>query len=137
MIANIHLECLLKVNQCMYRILMHPNRSGLIPGIIQRATGPVSYTVMLSNGSTVKRHVDNIKARHTKNTSEEETSTTLPSNQYQVKHPVTIPHLELFHQLLAQLMTLLNQSQLFSMRPSRMRQPPKRFDNYVAIVEEM
>ena len=33
-----------------------------IPGTIQKVTGPVSYVVLLSNGSTVRRHVDNIKA---------------------------------------------------------------------------
>lgn len=43
-----------------------------IPGTIQRATGPVSYTVMLSDGSTVKRHVNNIKTRYVINTSEED-----------------------------------------------------------------
>ena len=32
-----------------------------IPGNIQKATSPVSYLVMLSNGSTIRRHVDNIK----------------------------------------------------------------------------
>ena len=87
----------------MYRISLHPNRSGLIPGTNQRATGPVSYTVMLSNGSTVKRHVDNIKARHTKNTSEEENinyssfqpvSSETPSDNSppETVSPVTIMH---------------------------------------------
>ena len=34
---------------------------------IQKATGPVSYVVLLADGSTVRRHVDNIKARHITN----------------------------------------------------------------------
>ena len=90
MIANIHLECSLRVNQCMYRISLHPNSSGLIPGTIQRVTGPVSYTVMLSNGSIVKRHVDNIKARHTKNTSEESINETPSDNSLpETVSPVT------------------------------------------------
>ena len=46
-----------------------------IPGNIQKATGPVSYLVMLSDGSTVRRHVDNIKARCANNISEEDNST--------------------------------------------------------------
>ena len=43
-----------------------------IPGTIQRATHPVPYIVMLSDDSTVTRYFDNIKARHTKNTSDQE-----------------------------------------------------------------
>ena len=35
-----------------------------IPGTIQKTTGPLSYDVELLNGSTVKRHVDSIRARH-------------------------------------------------------------------------
>ena len=34
-----------------------------IPESIQKANGPLSYVVVLLNGNTVKRHVDNIKAR--------------------------------------------------------------------------
>ena len=59
-----------------------------IPGTIQRATHSVSYIVMLSDGSTVIRYFDNIKARHTKNT-RKNVSCTLPSNHYQVKHMYT------------------------------------------------
>ena len=60
-----------------------------IPGTIQRTTHPVSYIVILSDGSTVIRYFDNIKARHTKNT-RKNVSCTLPSNcHYQVKHMYT------------------------------------------------
>ena len=38
-----------------------------IPGTIQKASGPVSYVVVLLNGSTVRRHVDSIKARYCAN----------------------------------------------------------------------
>ena len=53
---------------------------------IQKATGPMSYVVLLADGSTVRRHVDKIKARHiTNNTIEEDSVDYLtlqqPSNE--------------------------------------------------------
>ena len=36
-----------------------------LPGIIESATGPISYTIKLTNGGIVKRHVDHIRKRHT------------------------------------------------------------------------
>ena len=39
-----------------------------ISGTIQKPTGPVSYSVNLSDGNIVKRHVDNIKARYSAST---------------------------------------------------------------------
>ncbi|MPC89745.1 hypothetical protein E2C01_084704 [Portunus trituberculatus] len=35
-----------------------------VPGVIQSATGPVSYRVLLENGRVVRRHVDQIRQRH-------------------------------------------------------------------------
>ena len=71
----------------MYVQYFTASKQKWIPDTIQRATHPVSYIVMLSDGSTVIRHFDNIKARHTKNT-RKNVSCTLPSNHYQVKHTV-------------------------------------------------
>ena len=35
-----------------------------IPGTIQNTSGPLSYIIVLLDGTTVKRHIDSIKARH-------------------------------------------------------------------------
>ena len=105
-----------------------------ISGNVQKATGPVSYLVMLSDGSTVRRHIDNIKAQCANNISEEDNSTdfsafqaissdttsntsepetvtpTVPSTASEIKIPELV----------------------ISTRPSGVRRPPKRFDNFVA-----
>ena len=39
------------------------HRPKWIPGVITKITGPVSYKVMLGDGSIVRRHVDQILAR--------------------------------------------------------------------------
>ena len=106
----------------MYKIFT-ASKQKWISGNVQKATGPVSYLVMLSDGSTVRRHIDNIKARcanniseednsdTTSNTSEPETVTpTVPSTASEIKIPELV----------------------ISTRPSRVRRSPKRFDNFVA-----
>ena len=35
-----------------------------LPGIIEAASGPLSYVIRLTDGRTVKRHVDHIRERH-------------------------------------------------------------------------
>ena len=103
-----------------------------IPGTIQRATGPVSYFVMLSDGSTVKRHVDNIKTRYIKNTSEEDTY----SVDYSSFQPPSIDdsQSEATSQVSTSSTDDVSEPELvISTRPSRIRRPPKRFDDYVAI----
>ncbi len=34
-----------------------------IPGVISKVTGPLSFQIDLSNGKTVRRHVDNVRKR--------------------------------------------------------------------------
>ena len=101
-----------------------------IPGTIQRATGPVSYIVMLSDGSTVKRHVDNIKTRYIQNTSEED------SVDYSSLQPPSIDdsQSEATSQISTSSTDDVSEPELvIPTRPSRIRRPPKRFDDYVAI----
>ena len=117
----------------MYKIFT-ASKQKWISGNVQKATGPVSYLVMLSDGSTVRRHIDNIKAQCANNISEEDNSTdfsafqaissdttsntsepetvtpTVPSTASEIKIPELV----------------------ISTRPSRVRRPPKRFDNFVA-----
>ena len=45
-------------------------KSKWVSGAIQKSTGPVSYSVILSDGKIVRRHVDNIKARYNATTNE-------------------------------------------------------------------
>ena len=103
-----------------------------ILGNIQKATGPVSYLVMLSDGSTVRRHVDNIKARCASNISEEDNSTDFSAFQAissdttsNTSEPVTpaVP---------STTSEITTPELVISTRPSRVRRPPKRFDNFVA-----
>ena len=42
-----------------------PARSSWIPGVVTGKCGPRSYTVALSNGCVVRRHIDNIRLRET------------------------------------------------------------------------
>ena len=42
-----------------------PARSSWIPGVVTGKCGPLSYTVALSNGCVVRRHIDNIRLRET------------------------------------------------------------------------
>ena len=78
-----------------------------IPGTIQRATGPVSYIVMLSDGSTVKRLVDNIKKRYIQILLKKTVLTIRPFNH----HQLMILSLKLLHKfLLVQPMMFLNQN---------------------------
>ena len=39
-----------------------------VSGTIQKSTGPMSYSVILSDRNIVKRHIDNIKARYNAST---------------------------------------------------------------------
>ena len=103
-----------------------------ISGTIQRATGPVSYIVLLSDGSTVKRHVDNIKIRHIKSTCEEDNidysslqPAPIDNSQLEATSPVTTSSTD----------DVSEPELVISTRPSRNRRPPKRFDDYVAIGE--
>eukprot|EP00731_Ephydatia_muelleri_P006940 Em0003g1188a len=52
-----------------------------IPGSILATTGPLSYKISLANGVVIKRHVDHVKARYSRDQS------------FQV--PASIPHLEI------------------------------------------
>ena len=105
-----------------------------IPGNIQKATGPVSYLVMLSDGSTVRRHVDNIKARCANNISEEDNSTDFSAFQAissdttsNTSEPETVTPA-----VPSTTSEITTPELVISTRPSRVRQPPKRFDNFVA-----
>ena len=118
------------------------NKQKWIPGTIQKATGPVSYVVLLADGSTARRHVDNIKARYiakstvedsvdystlqpTSNETETCTEATSEITQTEAIKPVTtstpdnaaVPEL------------------VIATRPTRIRQPPKRFKDFVATEE--
>ena len=85
---------------------------------------------MLSDGSTVKRHVDNIKTRYIQNTSEED------SVDYSSLQPPSIDdsQSEATSQVSTSSTDDVSEPELvISTRPSRIRRPPKRFDDYVAI----
>ena len=94
-------ELLPKVKRCISRILQHLYKLKWIPGIIQKATGSLSYIIDLLNGTTVKTHVDSIKARHCTNqsradiTPEDDTfQLTCPLTDEQIpikiEHPATV-----------------------------------------------
>ncbi len=50
-----------------------------IPAVVERFTGPLSYKTTLAQGQTVKRHVDQIRARST----DERLETVLPTENEQ------------------------------------------------------
>ena len=102
-----------------------------IPGTIRKITGPVSYIVLLTNGSTVRRHVDNIKARFTNNTTEED------NTDYSTLQPKVI-EIPAENATPATTCTSDNATVpelVISTRPSRDRRPPKRFNDFVATTE--
>ena len=98
-----------------------------IPGTVQNESGPLSYVVLL-DGTTVKRHIDSIKARHVNPdtiTSPEEdqigleltssvSSTDLPD------HPVS---------------SATSSEIVMSSQPVRTRRLPTKFDRFVPTEE--
>ena len=111
-----------------------------IPGTIQKITGPVSYVVLLANGSTVRRHVDNIKARFTSNTTEED------NTDYSTLQPKSIESLAetsgnaTHSEDVTPATTCTSDNAtvpklVVSTRPTQDRHPPKRFNDFVATTE--
>ena len=114
------------------------NKQKWIPGTIQKATGPVSYVVLLADGSTGRRHVDNIKARYiTKSTVED----TVDYCQPQMRQTCTEATSEITQTEAITPVTTSTPDNaavpelVIATRPTRIRQPPKRFKDFVATEE--
>ena len=99
-----------------------------IPGIIQRATGPLSYSVVLLNGSTVRRHVDSIKGRQ--RTSPNTNITPEDDNTFQLIPEVTSPV-----QIEVPTPNAASSEIVTSTRPVRNQRPPTRLDDFISTEE--
>ena len=103
-----------------------------VSGTIQKPTSPVSYSVILSDGNIVKRHVDNIKARYSastniKNGSEFDLALQSgPEPTEDTQHSVTFDCPRTSNET-------TETTTGPSARPSRIRRPPARYDEFVAI----
>lgn len=56
-----------------------------VPGVIESATGPLSYRVLLEDGRVVKRHVDQIRQRHATALEVKSPATSLPRREHSVE----------------------------------------------------
>ena len=103
-----------------------------VSGTIQKPIGPVSYSVILSDGNIVKRHVDNIKARYSAST-----NLTNGSEFDLAFQSGPEPTEDTQHSVTSDCPSTSNETTETttepSARPSRIRRPPARYDEFVAI----
>lgn len=62
-----------------------------IPATVESPTGPVSYTVILNNGQRMRRHVDQVRARHPESSLSLEKGPELPEAQGLDEEPEPSP----------------------------------------------
>jgi len=105
-----------------------------ISGTIHESTGPVSYSVILSDGNIIRRHVDHIKARY-----QAESNVTDGTEFDLAFQPSSEPLQEPMNTEQSSSSdhppTSDDTSETTvtpSLRPSRIRRPPTRFDDFIA-----
>ncbi|XP_016335635.1 uncharacterized protein K02A2.6-like [Sinocyclocheilus anshuiensis] len=117
-----------------------------IPAVIVNSSGPVSYTVAVGSGQILKRHVDQIRIRHTE-TFQDSTQVTMPSDGSSQLPEIpcfteteTVPEVDIPSQ---DTTTVVAKEKLHSpdkletpavprlRRSSRERRPPIRLQDYV------
>ena len=111
-----------------------------IPGTIQKITSPVSYTVLLANGSTVRRYVDNIKARFTSNTTEEDNANYYTLQPKSIESLAETPSNATHSEDVTPATTCTSDNAtvpevVVSTRLIRDRRPPKQFNDFVTTTE--
>ena len=109
-------------------------KSKWVSGTIQKPTGPVSYSVILSDGKIVRRHVDNIKARYNATTNGTNGSEFDLAFQSEPEPTENTQHSSIPDQLTTSDDTT-ETTTMSTSRPSRIRKPPARYDDFVATDE--
>ena len=80
-----------KVSDTVY-IKKFPNSKEWLPGKIVKVLGPLSFEIETNDGTTVRRHIDHIRSRHTQSKDADKTSQQLQDDWIEFPDKLPTPH---------------------------------------------